>query len=84
MSNRHQRRKAACLDRRVQPDEWRHPERMPEYLIRAHAERVRSFGNGPGVFLNMVAHDHWCPRPDGGPCTCYPDVSAKRWGQSNA
>jgi hypothetical protein len=61
MSNRHQRRKASRAKRRERPDEWWHPDRMPEYLIRAHAERVRTCGDGPGGVSLRHAHDDWCP-----------------------
>jgi hypothetical protein len=39
----------------------------------ALAQTVRQ-ARGPGVYQVLVRHDQTCPRPDGGPCRCVPDV----------
>lgn len=42
-------------------------------LLRAHA--LGDFQPGTVTVLT-VAHDDDCTRPDGGPCTCRPDITA--------
>ena len=65
MSNRHERRRRAAMERQNRiVDEYVHhlPEVGPEDI------------GAPGVYHACYYHDEWCTIYDGKSCSCEPDV----------
>lgn len=47
---------------------------VPTYMTKIVAAAL-AHGIAPGtVQIVNILHDDWCTRPDGGPCTCDPDI----------